>query len=417
MYQEAISVLKKEPVLSKIVIVSVISVFFIFSLFTIFQYKNLKGIYLEQNNINERLIGMLVNKYPESEVDIVNSIYSENDEYEDLGNKTLNKFGYSKDYDMKRNINFQQHLKYFLVNNLIVFVVLIGVIICIVSNLVKYVFRRLENINRDIGNIIHNKYIIEDDFKEEGIFNRIYSDLNKLSRSLNLKVSTLDREKESIKELVTDISHQLKTPLASLKLYNSLLLEEELDEEDKIEFLQTNEMSINKLHNLIDSLVNISRLEASMINIKKEDKPIKKTLNKAINSVKAKASSKNIKVELEDFEDEIIPHDSKWTEESIFNILENAVKYTSENGKINIYVEDTINFLKINIHDNGIGIDKNEFNNIFKRFYRSEEVEEIEGSGVGLYLSRKIIESQGGNIVVDSRKGNGSKFSLFLTKL
>ncbi|MEG2246678.1 MAG: HAMP domain-containing sensor histidine kinase [Peptostreptococcaceae bacterium] len=412
-----ISILKKEPVLSNIVIVSVISVVFIFSLFTIFQYKNLKGIYLEQNNINERLIGILVNKYPESEVDIVNSIYSKNDKYEDLGNKTLNKFGYSKDYDMKRNINFQQHLKYFLVNNLIVFVVLIGVIICIVSNLVKYVFTRLENINRDIGNIIHNKYIVEDDFKEEGIFNRIYSDLNKLSRSLNLKVSTLDKEKESIKELVTDISHQLKTPLASLKLYNSLLLEEELDEEDKIEFLQTNEMSINKLHNLIDSLVNISRLEASMINIKKEDKPIKKTLTKAINSVKVKASLKNIKVELEDFEDEIIPHDSKWTEESIFNILENAVKYTNENGKVNIYVEDTINFVKINIHDNGIGIDKNEFNNIFKRFYRSEEVEEIEGSGVGLYLSRKIIESQGGNIVVDSRKGNGSKFSLFLTKL
>ncbi|MGL5755178.1 MAG: sensor histidine kinase [Paraclostridium sp.] len=412
-----ISILKEEPVLSKIVIVSVISVVFIFSFFTIFQYKNLKGIYLEQNNINERLIGVLVSKYPESEVDIVNSIYSENDEYEDLGNKILNKFGYSEEYDMNRNINFQQHLKYFLVNNLIVFVILIGVIICIVSNLVKYVFRRLENINRDIGNIIHNKYIVEDDFKEEGIFNRIYSDLNKLSRSLNLKVSTLDKEKESIKELVTDISHQLKTPLASLKLYNSLLLEEELDEEDKIEFLQTNEMSINKLHNLIDSLVNISRLEAKMISIKKENKCIKETLTKAINSVKVKAGLKNIKIDVENFEEKIIPHDSKWTEESIFNILENAVKYTNENGKVNISVEDTINFVKINIHDNGIGIDKNEFNNIFKRFYRSEEVEEIEGSGVGLYLSRKIIESQGGNIVVDSRKGDGSKFSLFLTKL
>ncbi|MGL5640950.1 MAG: hypothetical protein ACRDDM_01695, partial [Paraclostridium sp.] len=187
-----ISILKKEPVLRKLVAFSIISVFFIFSLFTIFQYENLKGIYLEQNNINERLIGMLVSKYPESEVDIVKSIYSENNEYEDLGNKTLNKFGYSKDYDMKRNINFQKHLKYFLVNNLAVFVILIGVIIGIVSNLVKYVFRRLEDINKDIGNIIHNKYIVEDDFKEEGIFNRIYSDLNKLSRSLNLKVSTLD---------------------------------------------------------------------------------------------------------------------------------------------------------------------------------------------------------------------------------
>ncbi|MDO7204165.1 sensor histidine kinase [Paraclostridium bifermentans] len=98
-------------------------------------------------------------------------------------------------------------------------------------------------------------------------------------------------------------------------------------------------------------------------------------------------------------------------------MLDNAVKYTNLKGKIDIYVQDTINFMKIDIKDNGIGIDKNEFNNIFKRFYRSEEVQGLEGSGVGLYLSRKILESQGGNIIVSSQKGEGSKFSLFLTKL
>ena len=194
-------------------------------------------------------------------------------------------------------------------------------------------FNRLLKVNSDIENIINNNYTIKDDFKEEGIFNRIYTDLNKLSRSLNLKINNLDKEKESIKELVTDISHQLKTPLASLKLYNTLLIEEELNDEDRMEFLKTNEMSINKLHNLIDSLVNISRLEASMINIKKENKSIKQTLTKAINSIKAKANQKNINIILEDFEDKEIPHDSKWTEESIFNVLENAVKYTNENGR------------------------------------------------------------------------------------
>ena len=281
----------------------------------------------------------------------------------------------------------------------------------------KYVFSKLKIISKNIEDIIHNKYEIEDDFKEEGVLNIIHSDLNKLSRSLNLKIKNINKEKESIKELVTDISHQLKTLLASLNLYNSLLLEEELDEEDRIEFLTTNKMSINKLHNLIDSLVNISRLEASMINIKKEDKSIKQTLTKAIDSVKAKANLKNIKISVTDFEDKIILHDSKWTEESIFNILENGVKYTHDNGKIEVSLQETINFIRIDIKDNGIGIDKSEFNNIFKRFYRSEKVEEVEGSGVGLYLSRKIIESQGGNIIVSSKIGQGSKFSLFLTKV
>lgn len=412
-----ISIIKKEPLLKKQLSIIFISVIIIFSIFSMFQYKNLKNIYLEQNNINKRLVGALVSKYPEMEVDIVNSIYNPEKKYIQEGSKVLDKFGYDESYTMNKNVNFQKHLKYFLVNNLITFVILLFLVLTIVVTYIKYIFNKLLKVNMDIENIINNDYKIKDDFKEEGIFNRIYSDLNKLSRSLNLKVRNLDKEKESIKELVTDISHQLKTPLASLKLYNTLLIEEELEEEEKMEFLQTNKLSINKLHNLIDSLVNISRLEANMISIKKESKGIKATLTKAIDSVRVKANQKQISIELEDFDDIQIIHDSKWTEESIFNVIDNGVKYTDENGKINISVSQTINFVRIDIKDNGIGIDKLEFNNIFKRFYRNSEVEDIEGSGVGLYLSRKILEQQGGNIIVSSKKGEGSKFSLFLTKV
>lgn len=412
-----ISIIKKEPLLKKQLSIIFISVIIIFSVFSMFQYKNLKNIYLEQNNINKRLVGALVSRYPEMEVDIVNSIYNPEKKYIQEGSKVLDKFGYDESYTMNKNVNFQKHLKYFLVNNLITFVILLFLVLTIVVTYIKYIFNKLLKVNMDIENIINNDYKIKDDFKEEGIFNRIYSDLNKLSRSLNLKVRNLDKEKESIKELVTDISHQLKTPLASLKLYNTLLIEEELEEEEKMEFLQTNKLSINKLHNLIDSLVNISRLEANMISIKKENKGIKSTLKKAIDSVRVKANQKQISIELEDFDDIQILHDSKWTEESIFNVIDNGVKYTDENGKINISVSQTINFVRIDIKDNGIGIDKLEFNNIFKRFYRNSEVEDIEGSGVGLYLSRKILEQQGGNIIVSSKKGEGSKFSLFLTKV
>ncbi|GAA0698166.1 HAMP domain-containing sensor histidine kinase [Paraclostridium ghonii] len=412
-----IDLLRREPIVKQIYLWIILSLMIIFLIFNINQYKNFKNIYLEQLNINKKIVGKIVNEHPELEADIVNSIYNKDKDYSDLGGKVLQKYGYDENYNMIENINFQHHLKYFLVNNLIVFVGIIILIMLIMCNLMKCVFDKLGTVSQNIENIIHGKYNIEDDFKEEGIFNIIHSDLNKLSKGINLKIKNLDKEKESIKELVTDISHQLKTPLASLKLYNSLLLEEELDEIDRIEFLETNKISINKLQSLIDSLVNISRLEINMISIKKENKSIKKTLIKAIKSVKSKADIKGIEVKLEDFEDKIIPHDSKWTEECIFNILENGVKYTNYNGKIDIYVQDVINFIRIDIKDNGIGIDKNEFNNIFKRFYRSEEVQELEGSGVGLYLSRKILESQGGNIIVSSKKDEGSKFSLFLTKV
>lgn len=412
-----IDLLRREPIVKRISIYMGIGLIAILFIFSMNQYNNLKNIYLEQLNINKKIVGSIVSEHPELEADIVNSIYINDKDYSGLGEKVLKKYGYDKNYKMIENINFQQHIKYFLVNNLIVFVGIIILIMLIMCNLMKYVFNKLDKVSKNVECIIHGKYNIKDDFKEEGIFNIIHSDLNKLSKSINVKIKDLDKEKENIKELVTDISHQLKTPLASLKLYNSLLLEEDLDEEDRTEFLKTSSMSINKLQSLIESLVNISRLETSMISIKKENKNIKSTIIKAIESAKPKAINKCISINLNDFDDKIVPHDSKWTEECIFNILDNAVKYTNLKGKIDIYVQDAINFIRIDIKDNGIGIDKNEFNNIFKRFYRSEEVQELEGSGVGLYLSRKILESQGGNIIVSSQKGEGSKFSLFLTKL
>lgn len=412
-----IDLLRREPIVKRISIYMGIGLITILFIFSINQYNNFKNIYLEQLNINKKIVGSIVSEHPELEADIVNSIYINDKDYSDLGEKVLKKYGYDKNYKMIENINFQQHIKYFLVNNLIVFVGIIILIILIMCNLMKYVFNKLDKVSKNVECIIHGKYNIKDDFKEEGIFNIIHSDLNKLSKSINIKIKNLDKEKENIKELVTDISHQLKTPLASLKLYNSLLLEEDLEEEDRTEFLKTSGMSINKLQSLVESLVNISRLETSMISIKKENKNIKATIIKAIESVKPKAINKFISINLNDFDDKIVPHDSKWTEECIFNILDNAVKYTNLKGKIDIYVQDAINFIRIDIKDNGIGIDKNEFNNIFKRFYRSEEVQDLEGSGVGLYLSRKILESQGGNIIVSSQKGEGSKFSLFLTKV
>ncbi len=308
------------------------------------------------------------------------------------------------------------------------FIVVIGIIYYFIryinKNLSKIYFivdkMAQENYLKDTTVSEETGYLVEyNEYFKEGTFSKINNCLYELNRSLKIKFIKLEKEKESVKSLVTDISHQLKTPLASLKLYNTLLIEEELEEDEANEFLLTNKASINKLENLINSLVNISRLEISMINIKKEDNDIKNTILDAVKSVTPKAKNKSITLNLNEFDSRIVPHDKKWTEESIFNVLDNAVKYTQINGEINISVEETANYFKIIIEDNGIGIEKNEFNNIFKRFYRgsADEIESVEGSGVGLYLSRKILEEQGGNIIVSSKVGIGSKFSLFLTTM
>lgn len=414
-----INIIRKEPVIKKSIFIMMMSIIVIFSIFTVFQYNNLKNIYLEQENINKRVVGILVNKYPQQEVDIVKSIYKQDNRYLDLGAKTLDKYGYDNNYNMYENVNFKEHLKYFLVNNLTVFVIIIILVSFIVFNFTKYMYNRLLKVNSDIENIINNKYIAQEEFKEEGVFNRIYTDLNKLSRSLNLKISSLDKEKESIKELVTDISHQLKTPLASISMCNSILEEDELTLEEKKEFFEMSNKNINKLHSLIDSLVNISRLEVAMIKLKPEYNNLANTIIRAYNSAYIKAKNKKIDINLGEIkEDIVVKHDIKWTEEAIFNVLENGIKYTNEGGKIYLDIEESLNYIKINIKDNGRGINKKEFNNIFKRFYRCKSVEQdnIEGSGVGLYLTRKILEDQGGSIMVKSVEGQGSEFTLLLPK-
>ena len=187
-----INIIRKEPVIKKSIFIMMMSIIVIFSIFTVFQYNNLKNIYLEQENINKRVVGILVNKYPQQEVDIVKSIYKQDNRYLDLGAKTLDKYGYDNNYNMYENVNFKEHLKYFLVNNLTVFVIIIILVSFIVFNFTKYMYNRLLKVNSDIENIINNKYIAQEEFKEEGVFNRIYTDLNKLSRSLNLKISSLD---------------------------------------------------------------------------------------------------------------------------------------------------------------------------------------------------------------------------------
>ncbi|VIG09496.1 two-component sensor histidine kinase [Clostridioides difficile] len=423
---------KDDYIMRRVIVYSILSILIVTIIFLLFEYSRLHKLYEHQIKNTQNIAGILIEKYPNDEVDIVKSIYNSNYSKVPIGEKAFKKFGYGLENKMSNDKNFSLYLKSFFKESFFIFLMMFIVVIGIIYYFIRYINKNLskiyfivdkmaqENYLKDTTVSEETGYLVEyDKYFKEGTFSKINNCLYELNRSLKIKFIKLEKEKESVKSLVTDISHQLKTPLASLKLYNTLLIEEELEEDEANEFLLTNKASINKLENLINSLVNISRLEISMINIKKEDNDIKNTILDAVKSVTPKAKNKSITLNLNEFDSRIVPHDKKWTEESIFNVLDNAVKYTQINGEINISVEETANYFKIIIEDNGIGIEKNEFNNIFKRFYRgsADEIESVEGSGVGLYLSRKILEEQGGNIIVSSKVGIGSKFSLFLTTM
>ncbi|MEY8391645.1 HAMP domain-containing sensor histidine kinase [Lachnospiraceae bacterium 45-W7] len=270
-------------------------------------------------------------------------------------------------------------------------------------------------------------HVYETDFTErlnekETEMERIAGQLARLSEQLRCNEERLWKEKEETRSLVTDISHQLKTPVAGLKTCFEILNQEPLSQKEEQEFLQQCARQLEGLEALIGALVNISRMETGMIQIRREPANILETLVAAVNRVFLKAEEKQIAIEFEegkDLADLWIPHDVKWLCEAFINILENAVKYSPANTEIRIRMIRLTTFLRIEIEDQGIGIPREACHKIFQRFYRGEakEVRQVEGTGVGLYLTREILEWHGGSVTVSSHYGQKRKGSTFVVQI
>lgn len=219
-------------------------------------------------------------------------------------------------------------------------------------------------------------------------------------------------EKEKIKELIGDISHQTKTPLANILLYGQLLAEQEMTQKARgcIEPLNA---QAEKLRFLIEALVKTSRLETGIFSLHTESASVSELLRISAEQIAPLAEKKRISLTCMDT-DAKAQFDPKWTVEALYNLLDNAVKYTSPGGSITVQVQLYELFCGISVTDSGIGIDETEQAKIFSRFYRSPAVAQQPGVGIGLYLSREIAVAEGGYLRVESMPGHGSTFFLFL---
>ncbi|MGI6153625.1 MAG: sensor histidine kinase [Christensenellaceae bacterium] len=222
------------------------------------------------------------------------------------------------------------------------------------------------------------------------------------------------KEHGHIQEMVSDISHQVKTPIANIKMLSETLRDAKLPPDKRNELHAQLGAQIDKLDFLMQALVKSSRLETGVIMPAKETLPVMETLAQAVGSVAALADSKDIEITVNCDEKTCAMHDKKWTAEAFFNILDNAVKYTPPGGSVAITCEQWEFYTKIEIGDTGTGIAEEEQAQVFKRFYRSPSVRQQDGIGIGLYLAREIVEKQGGYIKVASVPGEGSVFSIFL---
>ena len=230
--------------------------------------------------------------------------------------------------------------------------------------------------------------------------------------------NALRREEQETKALITDISHQLKTPVASLKMSYEIVDSTELSREEAREFQEKEREDVDRLARLLEAFTQMSKLETGMIRLCPQKSSLQKTLAKAVAGVYVKGMEKGIWIETQEFDDILISHDPGWTAEAFANVLDNGVKYAPSKTRITIRVTKMASLVMVEMEDEGPGIPAKERNRIFQRFYRgeSESVRRKEGSGVGLYLTRQILERQGGTVCVKNGGNGGSNFVMTLPK-
>lgn len=384
--------------------------FFGFSFLNAQYVRDLRGIC--------NITGAILTEYPDAESALIHAIQDEEYRNFDTGLTFLKKYGYRENLLASDNAYYRSALVNFLA--------LLALALLFYLFLIALSFICFSKNHRKEERQIHalfEGYLAEDysslSHRENfpSVFNDSFTDtLFKLGHKLMMKTQTLAEERDHTKTLVTDISHQLKTPVSALKSCFAMCMEADTETE-RADFLKRCALQTDKLESLVVSLIQISRLETSLITLRQEETTLSNILTNAVNTVYEKALQKNIRIEVSDPDGRDVSSlplllDEKWTAEAIANILDNAVKYSPAKSMVTLRLHKLYSYVRLEIEDAGIGISKAEYNRIFKRFYRGSHpiVKQAEGSGVGLYLSRKIIEEQGGTVTVQPAVKQGSIF-------
>lgn len=281
--------------------------------------------------------------------------------------------------------------------------------------------QELKEIEKTAEDIMNGQILQASASGEETLYGRIEHQLVRVQEMLQGRTYEAEKSRDEIQKLISEIAHQMRTPLANLETYTGLL-KERLEEEEKsrmqtagladdagtagrqrkrqeqmlLDYTTALEESGRKLHFLTESFIKMSRLEQGIIQIRKEETDLLGTVKNVLGQIQSRAEEKQICLEISFPEKAVCSHDANWLGEAVCNILDNAVKYSAPGGRIMLSVLENEMFAKIRVRDFGLGIDPGEENQIFRRFYRGNRVTTQAGFGIGLYLAREIVSRHGG---------------------
>lgn len=398
--------IKNKIELKKVIIISILVICVMSLIWGIFEYYQYRVL---TNNFNNK-IGCIITKlneeYPNlSTNDLMQILNNENDIDIDL----FKIYGIELDKDsivLKNNKDFT----IFLILNLCMF---IGLGLTIVAIFLRYNHskdKKLNEITKYIEEINNKNYKLDIDDNTEDELSILKNEIYKITIMLKETAENSLKDKVNLKDSLSDISHQLKTPLTSSSiLLDNILDNPEMDNQTKIEFIKDIKRELININFLVNSLLKLSKLDANSVNFINEEIYVEDIINESIKNVSVLCDLKNVNINVKDNKDIKINCDLKWQVEAITNILKNCVEHSNENSKIDIKYDQNKVYVKIEVKDYGVGINKKDLPHIFERFYKGKN-SSSESVGIGLALAKSIIESNNGYISVESETGKGSKF-------
>ncbi|EQE23230.1 his Kinase A domain protein [Clostridioides difficile P32] len=290
----------------------------------------------------------------------------------------------------------------------------------IIFILYVYFFRqqnKIEEASYKIDSFMNGNINVRLNTYEEGSLSKLFGSIDAMSTSLNTHILKEKQNKEFLKNTISDISHQLKTPLTALMMYNQILQEESHNSEIVENFVQKSQNELERIESLIQNLLKITKIDSKTIILNKASVNVKKLITKILYSFETRAEKEGKSISIRGLENTNLFCDYEWISEALSNLIKNALDNTKENDKIMIeWVETPITTI-ISVSDTGNGIHIEDIHHIFKRFYRSKFSKSNQGLGLGLPLVKSIIEQHNGTITVESNFLQGSTFTLSFLKL
>lgn len=275
----------------------------------------------------------------------------------------------------------------------------------------------IEKANSSINAFMSGDDAVRIDCNEEGSLFKLFASVNAMATSLSSHIEKEKHNKEFLKNTISDISHQLKTPLSALKMYNEIIEDEITNKETVKKFTSKTENALERMEILIKNLLKLAKLDSGSIMLNKKEENMKNLIQDSVFNLETRAKNERKSIIFNGLDNDVLYCDREWIIEAISNIVKNALDHMDEGGQVNIEWKETAAVTKIIIKDNGKGIHPEDIYHIFKRFYRSRFSQDTQGIGLGLPLAKSIVEAHDGNIAVKSTLGQGSIFILDFLKL